>query len=323
MNSAADIICIDLGTTNTRVWRVSADGDVRFRGQAQVGVRDTAREGSSKLLRETLRSLIDQAIAASADIPPVCVIAAGMITSSLGLLEIPHIPAPAGVEEIAAATRAHHFVDVTNLPIYLVPGVRCGSAETINDYDIMRGEETLCIGLKAMEQISGETTVLNLGSHWKAISVSAAGQITGSTTSLAGEMIYATQTNTILASALPAERPDKLDASWVLAGMEAQRHSGLSRSLFQVRLLQLANRTSPQQRFSYMIGAFIAADLDALLSSGKLQKDATVLIAGNAALAAAWNDALALVSIDAISLSPDAVEKAMLAALSAILKLSN
>src|SRR5215470_11139199 len=102
------LTCVDAGTTNTRVWLTAGDR-VIARARAGVGVRDTARDGSSSRLRDALRELIDRVRVDARDQgfaqSPVCVIAAGMITSPLGLAEVPHVPTPAGLNELAAATR--------------------------------------------------------------------------------------------------------------------------------------------------------------------------------------------------------------------------
>jgi 2-keto-3-deoxy-galactonokinase len=53
---ASTLICIDLGTTSTRVWRMSANGRELARFQSPVGVRDTAREGAPQERRRTFRA---------------------------------------------------------------------------------------------------------------------------------------------------------------------------------------------------------------------------------------------------------------------------
>src|SRR5262245_29148105 len=100
------LICVDAGTTNTRAWLTIGD-QIVARAQAGVGVRDTARDGSSSRLRTALRELInqvrDEARSRGCAQSPECVIAAGMITSPLGLAEVPHVEAPAGLTDLAAA----------------------------------------------------------------------------------------------------------------------------------------------------------------------------------------------------------------------------
>lgn len=324
--TSSSVICVDLGTTNTRVWLVNSQKMVLAHVRAQVGVRDSAREGNSNAIRRTLRSLIDEVLAACSEHRPDRVIAAGMITSALGLLEIPHLRAPAGIAELAAATQAHTFADITELPIYLIPGVRCGPADATGDQiaqtDLMRGEETLCVGLIAQRQIETETTVLNLGSHWKAIQIGIDGRILRSATSLAGELLHAAQTSTILASAMPEHRPSVLDPNWIDLGFRQQKESGLARTLFCVRLLQLRAAASADQLVAYMAGAFIASDMAGLIASGAIRRNSPVLVVGNPAVSQAWAQSLHRESIPASVVSESECEQAMLAGLTAIVPFS-
>src|SRR5215831_7300825 len=212
------LVCVDAGTTNTRVWLTAGDR-VIARAQAGVGVRDTARDGSSERLRGALRELIDQVRGDARDHGFAhsleCVIAAGMITSPLGLAEVPHVPTPAGLNELAAATRRYSFPEITDLPILLVPGARSGPRqcdhETVGTTDVMRGEETLCVGLNALGLLKPQSTLLNLGSHWKVIELDQDARIASSVTSMTGELIHAAQTQTILAGSVPQTRPDIID----------------------------------------------------------------------------------------------------------------
>lgn len=308
-----------MGTTNTRVWLVR-NREVVARAQSNIGVRDTVRDGTPARIRAGLRDLIEDVKAQTqivdAGLKPSCVMAAGMITSPLGLAEVPHVPAPAGITELARGTKSFQFPDVSDLPILLIPGVRCGAAsggvEEIGQRDVMRGEETLCLGLLALGLAQPPATVLNLGSHWKAIQIDAQGRIAGSVTSLTGELIHAAQTQTILASAVPPTRPTAIEPIWCEAGMAEQRRSGLARALFCVRLLELSGKTKPEERLSYLMGAFLAADLDALVKRGVLEAGSRVLITGGGALAGAWQNALEKSSITAIPLTDAQIEAGLL-----------
>ena len=316
MNTA---IFIDTGTTNTRVWLVRGT-EILAHKTAMMGVRDSAREGSTTRLRDCLRELI-------ADVQTtekaVCAIAAGMITSALGLADVPHIAAPAGIAELAAATQRHTFSDVTDLPVLLVPGIGSGPAKcdfhSVTDVDVMRGEETLCAGLVQLGLAPLPCTVLNLGSHWKAIQLDAEGRIASSVTSLTGEMIFTTQTQTILASAVPHERPVNIAYDWAAAGMRTQRQAGLARALFCVRLLEQKGDCTPDERLAFLVGAFVASDLDGLQQSGHLSMDRPVLLTGGGAVADLWNQALAVSRIHSQIITGEETEAAMLAGLSAIL----
>jgi 2-keto-3-deoxy-galactonokinase len=187
----------------------------------------------------------------------------------------------------------------------------------------MRGEETLCIGLSSLGLVDPPAVLLSLGSHWKAIKIDASGRIAASITTLSGELIHSAQTQTVLATSVTNERPDRVDAQWMQAGMREQRRSGLPRALFCVRLLDLAGEGTAADRLAFMLGAFIAADLDLFMARGMFAYNTQAVIAGSPALAAAWHRALAATSIGAIALAPDEVDEALRAGLRAILLASN
>ena len=308
-------VYVDTGTTNSRVWLMRGD-EILAKADAHVGVRDTAKDGSSARWRPALRELTEN-VRAKSEVAPVCVAAAGMITSSLGLAEVSHLTAPAGIVELAAATRSHNFPDVTDLPVFLVPGVKSGQMPcelpTVAEADLMRGEETLCAGLVMTGSAKASATILNLGSHWKAIRLDTEGRISACITSLAGGLVYAAHTQANLASAVPLERVSALNFDWLEAGMRQQRQSGLSRALFCVRLLEQSKQGSAEDRLSFLTGAFIADDLDGLSARGSLSD--SVVIVGSGALAEAWRHALAQTEIQSQIITGEQSERALLAGL--------
>jgi 2-dehydro-3-deoxygalactonokinase len=315
-----------MGTTNTRVWLVRGN-EILARGSTTVGVRDTARDGSitriQRALKELIKDVLTQIDNTSVQDLPNCIAAAGMIGSPLGLAEVPHVSAPAGVREIADASRWFHFPEIIDLPFLLVPGICSGPAaadsDAPSDVDVMRGEETLCIGLTELGLVRPPAVVLNLGSHWKAIQLATDGRIQSSVTSLSGELIHVAQTQTVLASSVSKEWPAKISERWMKEGMKEQRRSGLPRALFSVRLLELTGKGTAEDRFSFLVGAFVAADLDALVARGILVESVPVGISGNEALAEAWRAALRERSVPAKVLTTDETEKAFLAGLNSIL----
>src|SRR5579884_2017009 len=108
-------IYVDMGTTNTRSWLMEGSR-VIARESAPFGIRDSAREKSPKILHEGLHRLIATFENSSRQCRPTYVAAAGMISSSLGLAEVPHLPAPAGLDELSAAAQWHRFDDICGLP---------------------------------------------------------------------------------------------------------------------------------------------------------------------------------------------------------------
>jgi 2-dehydro-3-deoxygalactonokinase len=333
-------IYVDMGTTNTRVWMMRGD-EILARASRAAGVRNSAHDGSTTRIQAVLKELIAEVQNQTKDVTDsnslVCIAAAGMITSPLGLAELPHLPAPAGRRELSHATRSFEFPEISPLPFLLVPGVRTGSTDlpspqspqAVGQSDVMRGEETLCAGLHALGLVARPGVVLTLGSHWKAIRLDVEGRVDSSITTLSGELIHAVQTQTILASAVgnawPAmretDRPasDRAARDWIAAGMQEQRQSSLARALFCVRLLELGDQGTPQDRFSFLLGAFIASDLDALLAGGALAVDSQVTISGHGVIAKAWAHALAQMAINSRVLTEEETERAFLCGLKAIL----
>lgn len=318
-------VYVDMGTTNTRVW-LGCGGQIVASLSDLLGIRDAAREGSERVRRglaDLITKLRCEAERSGIPCTPQCIVAAGMIGSNLGLVEVPHVQPPAGIEELTAAAGWHLFSDVSDLPILLVPGVRSGptSADTAStsQVDVMRGEETLCAGLVELGLVTPPTTVLNLGSHWKAIQLNRDGRIQSSITSLSGELIHAVQSHTVIAGSISSQRPERLSPEWIEAGMTEQRRSGLARALFCTRLLDLERHGTPEDRLAFVVGAFIASELDALVVRGVLAPDARVALVGHTALSEAWRTALSQRGIAARIITQQQAEIALLGALRRIL----
>lgn len=317
-------IAIDAGTTNSRAWLVE-NGAVRAAESISVGVRDTAKDGHAGALHRAIRELVTR-VSHQATTPPTLIAAAGMITSALGLKEIVHQMAPAGPKELAAGAVELQLPEISDLPIILFPGVRSGAwfaEEDVESNDMMRGEETLCLGLSS-ERPGQMLTVLNLGSHWKAIQVDHQGSITGSWTTLSGETLHAVMMQTILASAVPAGRPGVCDADWVLRGADMYARHGLSRTLFAVRLweVQGASRSTAEQRLAFLVGAFAAEAFDVFQRAGYLSRGPVLLI-GDGGIADAWQIQLKRGGISVERVDGDATTRAFVVGIQLLLDCRN
>lgn len=308
-------VFLDVGSTNSRAW-LARGRDVCARAIAPVGVRDSARTGSTALVRETVRALIAEV---SAGEPVTLVAAAGMITSSLGVAEVPHVLAPAAVEDLARGAAEIHDPEITRAPFTLVPGVRTGADEA-QHADLMRGEETLAVGALASGYLARGGMLLTVGSHWKLTWTDSDGRVAGSRTSLGGETVHAWQSATILRSSLPEGPLERLDTVWVNAGAAAARAQGLLRAAFQVRVLDQAGVADPVERFNWLVGAAVAADLDALLAAGRLSKGAAVLVAGPSAVPDVWVHLLRTAGCLPSLLDTEAGERAFVAGLDEVVR---
>lgn len=301
MTSDEPLCCIDMGTTTCRVFFVDSNR-IRTRVEGEFGVRDVARGQSREDLRAKLEALILEAaqhIQSSGLVGlPRYALGAGMLTSAQGLLEIPHVPAPATGLDLARHMMRFSPRLARSMELFLVPGVRTGPVsadlETALRSDVMRGEEMLVLGLLAIGRMRPNTTLLNLGSHWKWIWIDSLGSIARSRTALTGELIHVAQSLTLLSSGLPRTRPETLHEKWLELGSREARRSGLTRSLFCVRLLEQARHGTPEERLSFLYGAFLETEFAALVRDESFLGLRSVCITGPSALAEAWKQKLSL-----------------------------
>ena len=311
------LVLLDVGSTNSRGYLVRGGEIVESRFR-DVGVRDSARDGSSRAVRSAVSQLIRELGPADGAFH---VAAAGMVTSPQGLVDLPHVLAPASAKDLARGALTFRDLDLAPVPILLVPGVRtAGSAAGLED-DVMRGEETLALGLLESGEMRKGDLLLNAGSHWKLIVVDDQGRIARSRTSLGGEVVRAVQEGTLLTASLPPGPLTTFAPEWISAGADASARDGLLRALFAVRLLDQRGGTTPEQRFAWMAGACIGDDVRALLRLGELAPGSRVLISGPGSIPAAWEHLLRQAACEPRVLDAPIVVRAFVTGLSRIAQL--
>jgi 2-dehydro-3-deoxygalactonokinase len=277
-------LALDVGTTHTRAWLV-ADDVVLAEQRAAVGVRDTARDGSNVRLRTALAEII-HALERDPDRARRPILASGMIGSSLGLRDVPHVRAPADLHDLAAGMQPVSADDVVARPIWIVPGVRTIETGTAGQPgDVMRGEETLCLGALARGLLRPGDTLVSIGSHWKRIAIDASGRVAASRSSLGGEIVDAVKSTTVIAEAVPQGWPSRLPDDAVARGVALCHRVGLPRALFQLRLDQLAGTGTPADRLAMLVGVVIGADLADWVD---VPPDGRLVVAGASPVADAW-----------------------------------
>ncbi len=192
-------ITIDCGTTNSRVYIVDEKGNIHGKATRNVGVRNTSMTGSRECLETGLREAAFEVIGKSGIDPHQfkAILSSGMITSEIGLCEIPHLCAPCDTETLAAnLTRVNdvHLTDL-NIPMYFVRGIKNAMPEQVEDpfglvgeLDFMRGEETQVAGLLAQKRLTLPATLVMLSSHTKFIPINEKGEILGSLTTASGQV---------------------------------------------------------------------------------------------------------------------------------------
>lgn len=282
-----NIVTIDAGTTNTRssLWQ---DGKLVAQVQIASGVRDSALNGHNLALqqavRESIAGALNQAGVAPSEV--ALVLASGMITSKLGLLEVPHLVAPAGLAELARGMVPVVLPEVFSQPIWLIPGIRnhneAVELDNLEAMDMMRGEETEVIGLLSRLSLTGRAMLIMPGSHTKLVSVDAERRIVGCATTLAGELLQAITEHTLISDALDASFAQTLVPEMVRAGAAAAQKTGLARACFSVRTLAQFSATERNARANFLLGAVLRGDLLALKNSSAIQMrpDTPIVITG-------------------------------------------
>ncbi|HEV3162657.1 MAG TPA: 2-dehydro-3-deoxygalactonokinase [Isosphaeraceae bacterium] len=270
-------VALDGGTTNTRARLLRGD-QVVATARRTVGVRDAVVSGNSRSLSlaEAVRACLDEVCCGSGSgsntIKPDQIVAAGMLSSEVGLATVPHVVAPASLDDLARAAVFVELSDIADQPVLIVPGVRTPPGLGVDgwaDADVMRGEE--CETLGAWVKMTRDTpgwasqapvqALVWPGSHTKLVAVNATGQILASYTTLAGEMLAALSRHTLLAASLPSEWPDLPAAEPLAAGASAAERYGLGRSAFLVRIAALTLAWEATDRAAFLMGAILADDV--------------------------------------------------------------
>ncbi len=284
------IITIDTGTTNTRAILWDAKRRMVHTEKATVGVRNTAIDGNNSRLKEAVKNCLDALVlkeGISYD-EVQCVIASGMITSNVGLVEIPHIVVPAGIDDLARAITKVSLPDVCPVPIHFIPGIKNSGGNidwgNFECMDIMRGEEVESCAI--IEHLPKGTSALLIlpGSHTKFISVDEGGRMTGCLTSITGELLSSITNDTIIADAVGHQfvEQDTYDKEMVLLGYDTAKKTGLGRTCFSGRILSQFVTKDHTKVANFIFGAALQNDVTAIKNSSALHisSDTHVAVAG-------------------------------------------
>jgi 2-dehydro-3-deoxygalactonokinase len=309
-------LAVDSGTTNSRVWLMQ-DRQVVEKKQIFVGVRNTAIDGHNRALLEGIRqAILELKTMTAPGKGPEFALAAGMITSNLGLAEVQHVQAPAGIEELSARVEKRTFCEMDDLPFYFVPGVRSGprhaDLSNVNDIDIVRGEETEVMGALREFALSGPLLYIHLGSHTKLVKVDGENRICGGSSTLGGELNYAVRQETILRDSLPHVLGPSIQEEFLEQGWSYCRKFGLYRTLYLVRIFGLNSRYPKESIASFFLGASISEEFRCLEPLMAEEPASRVLLSGLPQLHPAWHFFLKPYKWAVRSLSPDETEQAFL-----------
>lgn len=237
------LIALDWGTTRARAFLIGEDGAVLGKRIADRGIQSVPPGGFPAAFAEIAGEFRQVR-------PDAAVLLAGMVGSRNGWVEAPYVACPASPEEIAAAGLAVTLDDGTRATI--LPGLSCDEGA----FDVMRGEETLIVGLGLTDGIACLP-----GTHSKWAEVKG-GRITRFASFMTGEIYGLLREQSIL-SRLANEPKEGDAAEGTRRGLAAaQRPGGLLNAAFHARSEVLGGRMEGGAVGPYLSALLVAQEIE-------------------------------------------------------------
>ena len=238
------LIGLDWGTTSLRAYLLGKDGSILDQCSGNQGILNVPAGKFEATAEEMLRVWTAQ----WGDLP---VIASGMIGSRQGWQEVPYVPTPAGLTELAAGLQPLRAS--CGREYWLVPG--CSDRQG-DIPDVMRGEETQLLGL--LEEIGKDALVVLPGTHSKWVRLRE-GVLEGFATCMTGELYAVLVQHSILGRLMQKGMPpDDAFVRGVCTGME---QTDLLHQLFGTRTLGLFDEVPAEGLGLYLSGLLIGSEI--------------------------------------------------------------
>ena len=268
-------VVIDCGTTNSRVYLLNKNKQMITKGSRKVGVRDTALHSTRDILRMGLKELIEETVfSAGLSIKDISfAIASGMITSEIGLLEIPHLWAPVSIDDLASHIKVVQDPEILplDIPFYFIRGIKNYFLENatykdIRKIDFMRGEETQVAGLlSTYPNLKLPVIVIILSSHTKYIYINQEQDITGSLTTLSGQIYEALKKETSIGKSITPDEnysnPNYFDTEVIDSAYQVVKHCSFLRALIMPRFMEILLKSPWYERELFINVAISTEDL--------------------------------------------------------------
>jgi 2-dehydro-3-deoxygalactonokinase len=261
------LIGVDWGSTSVRAFAIADDGTARETRRARDGVLVGAGDYPTRL-----HSLLGDWRQRWPDVP---ILLCGMIGSDRGWRSVPYIAAPAGRDTIAA--------ELVRAPgegsVYIVPGISFADGHL---RDVMRGEETLLLGLSARHP---NAVVCLPGTHSKWAKLEA-GTIASFRTHMTGEL----RARVLEQGALAADGAQEFSHEAFRAGLDAAPQ-GTTFALFQVRARRLLGTLDARHVAAFVSGVLIGDEIASEARAGIM--NGPVVLVADGPMAEAYGEALA------------------------------
>ncbi len=266
-------VVIDCGTTNTKLHIVKHSICIDS-GYISMGVKDLVSKEQRQVLKQAifhkLQNQLNKLKRKFEDIEYF--IGFGMLTSELGLFDIPHLTAPVSMEEIKSNIKVIYDDIFPSIPIYLISGIKNNISydnpleQSLLFADFMRGEETQIAGLIDLYQPPPCFNVFILSSHTKIIHINEGDQIHSSYTTICGQLYQAIKENTSIGKSLKADSKPAVFAENEMINFaeKVSREYGFLRGVMLPRLFDVFTDSSTKDRELFLNALMAFEDLKIL-----------------------------------------------------------
>lgn len=269
---------LDFGTTNVKLYLCEGEQIVQ-KTVENVGIKDFSNNIMTVSMEDYICDLLSRSLEklgkTMADLRRL--ICFGMITAETGLKEVPHLTAPASLEQMKESV--FEWKDQTFLPehvqVLMIRGVKKPLYQGEDmlkrlEIDFMRGEETQCIGVLKKLDVKEAVNVVVLSSHTKLIHINDRCEIADSITTLTGQLFDLLQTRTIVGKSIrvPKEKMKDITDAQIDSVIELAdkllEGKGFSRCMMLPRFMELFTDMTDIERLCYVDAVLALEDVRSL-----------------------------------------------------------
>jgi len=285
-----NFVFLDCGSAAMRFYFIENDQVVQIHKEERGINSFSSRTELKTFLKESFDRFMSRMDRTSEEV--AFLMASGMITSDMGLKNVPHLTAPAGANELAMGIDVLKGEDSPfDQPLLLVRGIKnAGVMEEfshLENSDLMRGEELQALGvLEQFGASEGPTSIIELGSTTKLIEVDPQGKITGSYTALSGQTYQAIIDGTFIGGSVKSDGTEKPEGYYnetiVREAVAAVERDGFLRSVMTVRFAGVLLKKTWYERQLFYSALFAGDDKNWLIRrmSG-FDSNARIYLVGN------------------------------------------
>jgi 2-dehydro-3-deoxygalactonokinase len=239
--STAALIGLDWGTSVARAYRIAADGTVIDTRSTDCGLQKLGARSFAEAFTDLVGDWSRE---------PLPRIAAGMIGSRNGWIEVPYVDAPATLAALAGGLGRTPGGELA-----IVPGVMVRDRE--GTPDVIRGEETEVFG--ALDDPGADALLVMPGTHSKWVSARG-GRIVDFATWMTGE-IYAVMLQHSILGRLAESAGGHRDAAFMQGVDSGLRDGAIAHDLFAARTLVLGGNLTPHDVTDFLSGLLIGREV--------------------------------------------------------------